>query len=76
MKFSFGFFALERKSKLIQITNSKNSNRNLFGLSASIICQQYFVNYCLILNVRYEKKWEIFISSRTIVKFSAHRLDF
>ena len=40
------------ESKLIQITNFKNSNRNLFGLMASIICQQYFLNYCLILAVR------------------------
>ena len=42
---SFWFLALEGESKLIQITNSENSNRNLFGLIASIICQQYFVNY-------------------------------
>ena len=34
--------ALEGESKLIQITNSKISDPNLFGLIASIICQQYF----------------------------------
>ena len=48
----FWFPALEGESKLIQITNFKNSNRNLFRLMASIICQQYFLNYCLILVVR------------------------
>ena len=47
----FQFLALEGDPKLIQIANSKTSNRNLFGLIASIICQQYFVNYCLILAV-------------------------
>ena len=30
------------------MTNSENSNGNLLGLIASIICQQYFVNYCQI----------------------------
>ena len=48
----FWFLALEGESKLIQITNSDNSNGNLFGLIAPIICQQSFVNYCLILAVR------------------------
>ena len=33
------FLVLEGESKLIQITNSKNLNGNLFGLIASIICQ-------------------------------------
>ena len=40
----FWFLALEGESKLIHITNSKNSNRNLFGLIASILCQQYFIS--------------------------------
>ena len=48
----FRFLALEGKSKLIQIANFKNSNPDLFGLITSIICQQYFLNYCLILAVR------------------------
>ena len=44
--------ALEGESKLIQITNSENSNQNLFGFIFSIIFQQHIVDYCLILTVR------------------------
>ena len=55
MKFSFGFFWLERESKLIQITSS-------------IFCQQYFLNYCMILSVRQTwKKWRILMRSGTTV---------
>ena len=34
----FWFLALEGESKLLQITNSKNLNRNSFGLIVSISC--------------------------------------
>ena len=42
----FWFLASDGESKLIQIANFKNSNRNLFGLISCIICQQYFLNCC------------------------------